>query len=106
VAYAEGGALESVIDGTTGVLVNDPSVDGFAAALRDVSSRHFDPAVIRRHAESFSRQRFQRQFEEQISELMAARGSHDHTTLPRPEAENAASRSHDHATLPRREAKQ
>jgi glycosyltransferase involved in cell wall biosynthesis len=70
VAYAQGGALESVIDGTTGVLVNDPSVDAFAAALRDVSSRDFDPADIRRHAESFSRVRFQREFQEQIANLL------------------------------------
>ena len=70
VAYAEGGALESVIDGTTGVFVNDPSVDAFAAALSDVSSRDFDVAAIRRHAESFSRVRFQREFQEQIAKLM------------------------------------
>jgi glycosyltransferase involved in cell wall biosynthesis len=62
VALAEGGAVESVVDGVTGVLVNDPSVEAFSAALRDVSSRAFDSAAIRRHAESFSKARFQEQF--------------------------------------------
>jgi glycosyltransferase involved in cell wall biosynthesis len=62
VALAEGGAVESVVDGVTGVLVNDPSVEAFSAALRDVSSREFDSAAIRRHAESFSKARFQEQF--------------------------------------------
>ena len=39
VALAEGGALESVIDGETGVLVADDSVEAFADALGAVSSR-------------------------------------------------------------------
>src|SRR5439155_13500192 len=90
VAYAEGGALESVIDGTTGVLVNDPSVNAFAAALGDISSRDFDVALIRRHAESFCRTRFQRQFQEQVSELIAARRSN--AAVPRREAAPAAAR--------------
>jgi glycosyltransferase involved in cell wall biosynthesis len=62
VALAEGGAVESVVDSVTGVLVRDRSVEAFAAALRDVSSRPFDSAAIRRHAESFSKARFQQQF--------------------------------------------
>jgi glycosyltransferase involved in cell wall biosynthesis len=62
VALAEGGAVESVVDGVTGVLVQDRSVEAFAAALRDVSSRQFDTAAIRRHAGSFGKARFQEQF--------------------------------------------
>jgi hypothetical protein len=90
VAYAEGGALESVIDGTTGVLVNHPSVDGFAAALRLVSSRSFDGAVIRRHAEFFSRRRFQEQFQQQVCELMAAGAGRSHRTLENSDPRNLA----------------
>ena len=66
VALAEGGAVESVVDGITGVLVGDRSVEAFATALRDVSSRPFDGAAIRRHAESFSKARFQEQFRQVI----------------------------------------
>jgi glycosyltransferase involved in cell wall biosynthesis len=66
VALAEGGALESVVDGVTGILVKDPSVEAFTAALRDVTSRDFDTAAIRRHAESFGKQRFQDQFRQVI----------------------------------------
>ena len=62
VVLAEGGAVESVVDDVTGVLVRDRSIEAFAAALRDVSSRAFDAHAIRRHAESFSRRRFQEQF--------------------------------------------
>jgi glycosyltransferase involved in cell wall biosynthesis len=63
---AEGGAIESVVDGVTGVLVQDRSVEAFVTALRDVSSRPFDSAAIRRHAESFSKERFQQQFRQVI----------------------------------------
>jgi glycosyltransferase involved in cell wall biosynthesis len=62
VALAEGGALDSVIDGVTGILVTAPTVDAFAGALNDASTRAFDSAAIRRHAESFSKARFQEQF--------------------------------------------
>lgn len=66
VALAQGGALESVVDGVTGILVNDPSVEAFSAALRDVASRDFETAAIRRHAESFGKQRFQEQFRQVV----------------------------------------
>jgi glycosyltransferase involved in cell wall biosynthesis len=68
VALAEGGALDSVVDGVTGILVRgDRNQPGpFTAALRDVSSRRFDSAAIRRHAESFGKARFQQQFRDLV----------------------------------------
>lgn len=79
VALAEGGAVESVVDGVTGVLVNDPSVEAFADALRQVSAHPFDTAAIRRHAEAFSRARFQQQFRHVIDSDLDSqtRGSHN-----------------------------
>jgi glycosyltransferase involved in cell wall biosynthesis len=74
VALAEGGAVESVVDGVTGVLVQDPSVEAFAAALRDVSSREFDSAAIRRHAEVFSKARFQAQFRTLVDTPLGSEG--------------------------------
>jgi glycosyltransferase involved in cell wall biosynthesis len=78
VALAQGGAVESVVDGITGVLVRDPSVAAFAAALRDVSARTFDSVAIRRHAEAFGKVRFQEQFQTVINVVSASesRGSH------------------------------
>ena len=66
VALARGGALESVVDGVTGLLVPEPTVEAFAAALREVSSREFDSAAIRRHAETFGKARFQEQIRQVI----------------------------------------
>lgn len=63
VALGEGGALDSIVDGVTGILVRDPSADAFADAFREVAARDFDAGAIRSHAESFGRERFQREFE-------------------------------------------
>jgi glycosyltransferase involved in cell wall biosynthesis len=74
VALADGGALESVVDGVTGILVREPTAAAFAAALRAVPARDFDRAAIRRHAESFGKARFHTQFQEVIDSV--SRGSH------------------------------
>jgi glycosyltransferase involved in cell wall biosynthesis len=66
VALREGGALDSIVDGVTGILVPDGSVEAFAEAFADVSTRAFDSAAIRQHAESFGKARFQREFEQVI----------------------------------------
>jgi len=76
VALGRGGALESVVDGVTGVLVREVTVEAFAAALRHVSSREFDRTSIRRHAESFSKARFQEQFAAVINAEYDSEGTH------------------------------
>jgi glycosyltransferase involved in cell wall biosynthesis len=70
VALAEGGALESVMDGQTGVLVREATVPAFADALRDVSARPFNPIAIRRHAERFSTPRFITEIQQIIDEVV------------------------------------
>jgi glycosyltransferase involved in cell wall biosynthesis len=67
IALAEGGALESVVDGVTGLLVQDGSVEAFAAAMRVAATRTFDAAAIRRHAETFGKERFKQQFQEVVA---------------------------------------
>jgi glycosyltransferase involved in cell wall biosynthesis len=58
VALGRGGALETVIPGETGILVDELSAAAFADAIAATLDGQFDPAVIRRHAERFGRQRF------------------------------------------------
>jgi len=58
VALARGGARETVVDGTTGVLVEDPSASAFAGGITRALSTSFDALAIRAHAERFSRERF------------------------------------------------
>src|SRR5688572_14407362 len=53
VALGRGGALETVTDGDTGVLVDEPGAAPLAAALERVARIQFDSARIRAHAERF-----------------------------------------------------
>jgi glycosyltransferase involved in cell wall biosynthesis len=64
VAYRRGGALETVVDGETGLLVDEQTGAGFASAIDAAMTRRFDRTVIRRNAERFSRERFRTDFED------------------------------------------
>ena len=70
-ALARGGALETVVDGTTGTLVEEAEPEAFADALARTIDRQFDAAAIRSHAERFSRTRFGDEMETMIGCLMA-----------------------------------
>jgi glycosyltransferase involved in cell wall biosynthesis len=71
VALGRGGALETVVDGETGVFV-EPGEEALAAGLRRAAASSWDPARIRQHAEQFSRDRFVRDIEHAIEETMTA----------------------------------
>ena len=58
IAYGAGGALETVVDGVTGVFAAGQDVDAFVAAIRRCEETAFDPARLRAHAETFSRRRY------------------------------------------------
>jgi glycosyltransferase involved in cell wall biosynthesis len=68
VALGRGGALETVVPGETGLLVDEPSPEAFAEAIGRALDRRFDARAIRRHAESFGRARFG----DQMAALVAA----------------------------------
>jgi glycosyltransferase involved in cell wall biosynthesis len=72
VALGRGGALETVIDGETGVLVPDTTPEAFAAGLERAARLRFDSARIRANAERFSRQRHVQRMTEVIEETLAA----------------------------------
>jgi glycosyltransferase involved in cell wall biosynthesis len=73
VALRSGGACETVVDGITGVLVEDGSPRGFAEGLARLRALTFDPAAIRANAERFSRERFMTDFQIAVSDAMADR---------------------------------
>ena len=72
VALGRGGALETVRDGVTGVLVTEPTAEAFAEAFRSLPNRWFNTEVIRRHAEDFSRAHFARRMRDVIEQTVAA----------------------------------
>jgi glycosyltransferase involved in cell wall biosynthesis len=70
VALDAGGARETVIDGETGVLVKDTSVDAFAAGLRRVVQIPCDGGSLRHNAERFSRDHFTASFTRAVQEAI------------------------------------
>ena len=72
VALGRGGALDTVIDGDTGVLFDDASVESLAAALTRAASIPWDAAKIRQHAERFSRGRFVSEIQHIVDDTLSA----------------------------------
>lgn len=72
IAYREGGALETVIDGKTGIFFDKPSVASLIAALERFGELHFDPAVLRNNALRFDKKIYQKNFQELIGQVYAA----------------------------------
>lgn len=66
VAFAGGGAAETVVDGTTGVLVAEATADAFADAIASSERIAWDPVVIRAQAEKFDRRVFVERWRELI----------------------------------------
>ena len=58
VAFGEGGARDSVVDGQTGVLYVPGSVQALCDAIEQFEDRRFDDAVLRENARRFSAQTF------------------------------------------------
>jgi glycosyltransferase involved in cell wall biosynthesis len=58
IAYGEGGALDTVKDGETGVLFSDATPDSLSRAIDRVSALRFNKESLRNWAVGFSRDRF------------------------------------------------
>jgi glycosyltransferase involved in cell wall biosynthesis len=71
-AFAAGGALETVKPGATGELFEQQSTEALRDAIERFDPDAYDPAAIRRHAERWSLPRFQRRIVE-IVERTAGR---------------------------------
>jgi len=62
VAFAGGGATDSVRDGETGVLFAEPTAEALGAAVTRLQRLRFDPARLRAEARRFDRSNFERRF--------------------------------------------
>jgi glycosyltransferase involved in cell wall biosynthesis len=70
VALGRGGALETVIDGVTGILVSEPSPEAFADGIDRVQHLTLDPMTIREHALRFGRDRFVQEIRRTVDQLL------------------------------------
>lgn len=71
VAYAGGGALDTVVDGRTGVFFREQTVDALIEAVRNAEQVAWDPASIRAHAERFDTAVFREQIQAFVDESLA-----------------------------------
>jgi glycosyltransferase involved in cell wall biosynthesis len=62
VALGEGGVLDSVVPGRTGIFFDRPEVDSLRRALDEVEAGQWDRRQLRTHAAAFSRDRFLARF--------------------------------------------
>lgn len=67
IAYAGGGALDTVVPGVTGMFFREQTAESVAGALRSFDPRGFDAATIRRHAERFDSRIFRRRLAEFVT---------------------------------------
>jgi lipopolysaccharide/colanic/teichoic acid biosynthesis glycosyltransferase/glycosyltransferase involved in cell wall biosynthesis len=74
-ACAEGGALDIVRDGETGILIREPTVASVREAIDRLERRTdpFDPALLRFSARRFDRQNFERRFAQAVDEARERR---------------------------------
>lgn len=71
VAYGAGGALETVVDGETGVLFAEESVEGMVEGMRRAGEMRFDENRMHAHAMQFSTERFKTQMNDLIARYAA-----------------------------------
>jgi len=73
IAYGAGGALDTVSEGRTGVLFDEPTPASLAAAVRRLEGLTFDSATLRAEAQRFGVPRFQLELD---AVLQRALGQH------------------------------
>jgi glycosyltransferase involved in cell wall biosynthesis len=72
IAFGRGGAVETVTQDVTGILVDDATPAAFAEAMRAVQLRTFDPSQLAASAQAFSVPRFERDFAEVLERTVTA----------------------------------
>ena len=58
IAYRAGGAVETVVDGKTGVFFDQPNALALSEAIEQFESMHWSQILLRRHAEKFDQNVF------------------------------------------------
>ena len=61
IAFAAGGALDTVIDGETGLLFGEQTPESLMQAMQRLNTTEFDPWRIHRHAQRFGVERFKQE---------------------------------------------
>lgn len=71
IAYAAGGALDTVREGVTGAFFYEQTPEALMKAVKEFDETRYDPASIRRHAERFDKRVFKERLSAFIEEKLA-----------------------------------
>jgi glycosyltransferase involved in cell wall biosynthesis len=74
IAFKSGGALDTVVDGQTGVLFSEQTVDGLRRAVLDCERIEWRKDRLRAHAEQFAPEVFAARMLQTIEQAMAGNG--------------------------------
>jgi glycosyltransferase involved in cell wall biosynthesis len=74
IAFARGGATETVLEGLSGLFFTEQTAEAITAAVKQLDTIRFDSEKIAAHARQFSRDRFIQQMRGHIDGLLAQRG--------------------------------
>ena len=69
IAFAKGGALDTVIEGETGLFFHEQSVEALMATIEQFETQSFNPATARANAERFSRDRFRQELGQFVAKM-------------------------------------
>jgi glycosyltransferase involved in cell wall biosynthesis len=72
IAYGVGGALDTVIPGTTGLHFHEPTAESLIAAVRQFDAAAYDPTAIRLHAQRFDKGVFESKLRAHVKEIGGA----------------------------------
>lgn len=66
IAYGSGGAKDTIVDGKTGILYNNQTIDSLIGAIAKFEKIGFNHKYIRENAEKFNQGRFERQLQRSL----------------------------------------
>ena len=75
IAYAAGGALETIVDNQTGAFFHDADPRSLAETIRTFDPTRYDPATLRAHAEEFRPERFRARLRTLVDDTLASHAS-------------------------------
>lgn len=70
IALGLGGALETVIDGKTGILFTSKTVDSLVNAIRKLESKKISPLICKQNAKQFDKEKFIDNFKQTVASLV------------------------------------
>ncbi len=73
IAHRSGGVVETVVDGLTGVLFDELTVDGLVSAVQKLGRLRISAEACRKQAEKFSKERFNKEMKEFVAKCLLSK---------------------------------